>query len=79
MLGCGIVWKVGLNRDQVIGLQIRFEMNKSLDRGQSQRGGSVDHAHALTIPATAVEPGTLAGESAGRVDPTANPPEAHQL
>jgi hypothetical protein len=78
-LGSDIVREFCFNRNQVIGLQIRFEVNESLDRSQGERGRCVNHAHALTIPAPAVEPGAVTREGAGRVNPTANPPKAHQL
>jgi hypothetical protein len=74
-----IVGKARFNRNQVIGPQIWFEVNKSLDRSQSQRRRSVDHSHALTIPAAPVKPGALAREGAGSMDFAANPPQAHQL
>jgi len=74
-----IVGKTRCNRNQVIGPQIWFEVNKSFDRSQSQRRRSVDYPHALTIPAAPVKPGTLAREGARSMDFAANPPQAHQL
>src|SRR5580658_631454 len=74
-----LVGKVRFNRNQVIGPQIWFEMNKSFDRSQSQRGRSVNHRHSLTIPAAAIEPRAFAREGAGGVERAANSPQAHQL
>ena len=51
-----IAGDLAINRDQIIGREVRFQVYKGLDCCERQRGRSIDHAYTSAIPPAAVEP-----------------------
>ena len=54
----------GCNRNQVVGLQVRLEMDKQLNRRQRERRRCIDHRDARRIPSPAEAPRPQAAEKA---------------
>ena len=76
-LGRSIIGKLGLDRNQVIGLEIGFDMDKGLDRGQGKGGRRINYAAALAVPAASVDLSAFAGKCVRGVEPAANSPKPH--